>query len=144
MFITQIRYEHSIWLRRWDLPDELPTAPLRDIYGAGYRGRTGTLLSQHWILSPRRLPVPPHRLGKRNAQPFFHCLYIISSRAVFVKCFFIFFTALRLFSCDILRLLCLFTFVRQYFNKCTTLLCYNRHNERVSSAAAAAVERFLT
>ena len=112
--------------------------------GAGDRGRTGTLLSQHWILSPRRLPVPPHRLGKRNAQPFFHCLYIISSRAVFVKCFFIFFTALRLFSCDILRLLCLFTFVRQYFNKCTTLLCYNRHNERVSSAAAAAVERFLT
>ncbi len=48
------------------------------IYGAGDRGRTGTLLSQHWILSPRRLPVPPHRLGKRNAKPFFHCLYIIS------------------------------------------------------------------
>ena len=39
--------------------------------GAGDRGRTGTILSYHWILSPRRLPVPPHRLGKRNAQPFF-------------------------------------------------------------------------
>ena len=29
--------------------------------GAGDRGRTGTILSYHGILSPGRLPVPPHR-----------------------------------------------------------------------------------
>ena len=29
--------------------------------GAGDRGRTGTVLSYHGILSPGRLPVPPHR-----------------------------------------------------------------------------------
>ena len=29
--------------------------------GAGDRDRTGTMLSHHGILSPGRLPVPPHR-----------------------------------------------------------------------------------
>ena len=49
--------------------------------GAGDRGRTGTILSYHWILSPRRLPVPPHRLGKRNAKPFFVALLLYHSLA---------------------------------------------------------------
>ena len=35
--------------------------PLRKPYGAGDRGRTGTILTYHGILSPGRLPVPPHR-----------------------------------------------------------------------------------
>jgi hypothetical protein len=30
-------------------------------YGAGDRDRTGTGLSAHGILSPRRLPIPPLR-----------------------------------------------------------------------------------
>ena len=29
--------------------------------GAGDRSRTGTILSYHGILSPGRLPIPPHR-----------------------------------------------------------------------------------
>ena len=46
-------------------PDELPTAPLRDIivilHGAEDRNRTGTRGKSRRILSPVRLPVPPLR-----------------------------------------------------------------------------------
>ena len=47
-------------------PTSYQAALLRDIdffrrCGAGDRGRTGTILSYHGILSPGRLPVPPHR-----------------------------------------------------------------------------------
>ena len=43
-------------------PDELPTAPPRDIkYGAEDRNRTGTRGKSRRILSPVRLPVPPLR-----------------------------------------------------------------------------------
>ena len=51
-------------------PTSYQAALLRDIvcadlppFGAGDRGRTGTILSYHGILSPGRLPVPPHRQG---------------------------------------------------------------------------------
>ena len=48
-------------------PTSYQAALLRDIklwqrfVGAGDRGRTGTILSYHGILSPGRLPIPPHR-----------------------------------------------------------------------------------
>ena len=48
-------------------PTSYQAALLRDIdfygyrCGAGDRGRTGTILSYHGILSPGRLPIPPHR-----------------------------------------------------------------------------------
>ena len=44
-------------------PDELPTAPPRDIIiiGAEDRNRTGTVFNYRRILSPVRLPVPPLR-----------------------------------------------------------------------------------
>ena len=42
-------------------PTSYQAALPRDIVGAGNRARTGTRLSSHWILSPRRLPIPPLR-----------------------------------------------------------------------------------
>ena len=43
-------------------PTSYQAALPRDIkFGAGDRSRTGTILSYHGILSPRRLPIPPHR-----------------------------------------------------------------------------------
>ena len=38
------------------------TLILRENFNAGDRGRTGTRDEPHRILSPGRLPVPPHRL----------------------------------------------------------------------------------
>ena len=59
-------------------PTSYRTALLRDIgsLGAGDRDRTGTMLSHHGILSPGRLPVPPHRqVTPRDLRPFgSHCL----------------------------------------------------------------------
>ena len=42
-------------------PTSYQTAPLRDMIGAGSRGRTGTRNKSHGILSPGRLPIPPFR-----------------------------------------------------------------------------------
>ena len=42
-------------------PTSYRTALLRDIIGAGSRGRTGTRGEPHGILSPGRLPIPPFR-----------------------------------------------------------------------------------
>ncbi len=49
-------------------PTSYQAALLRDMMflsldGAGDRDRTGTILTYHGILSPGRLPVPPHRQG---------------------------------------------------------------------------------
>ena len=54
-------------------PDELPTAPPRDIkykVGAEDRGRTGTIGKDHRILSPACLPIPPLRqVLRKNLLP---------------------------------------------------------------------------
>ena len=42
-------------------PTSYQAAPLRDMIGAGSRGRTGTRNKSHGILSPGRLPIPPFR-----------------------------------------------------------------------------------
>ena len=70
-------------------PTSYQAALLRDIeffpLGAGDRGRTGTILSYHGILSPGRLPVPPHR---RSSMAFSKDSYIIASVFSFVNPFF--------------------------------------------------------
>ena len=52
--------------------------------GAGDRDRTGTILSYHGILSPGRLPVPPHR--QVFSETFFisRLVYIIISHFSFL------------------------------------------------------------
>ena len=52
--------------------------------GAGDRDRTGTILSYHGILSPGRLPIPPHR---RSSMAFSKDSYIISPVLGFVNPF---------------------------------------------------------
>ena len=82
-------------------PTSYQAALLRDINdpwrvslsGAGDRDRTGTILSYHGILSPGRLPVPPHRQGSterllRRLLRF--ALLIISYPLRFVNPFFVF------------------------------------------------------
>ena len=78
-------------------PTSYQAALLRDILffplGAGDRGRTGTILTYHGILSPGRLPIPPHR---RSSMASLKDSYIISLVFCFVnpflqKCWKIFF-----------------------------------------------------
>ena len=54
-------------------PTSYQAALLRDIQfpvllGAGSRGRTGTILTYHGILSPGRLPIPPFRRNQYQAR----------------------------------------------------------------------------
>ena len=90
------------WLRRWDL--NLTTSGLwarratkllysaiwflRYQSGAGDRDRTGTILSYHGILSPGRLPVPPHRHLAMGALLHRFAWYIIAYIFAFVNSFF--------------------------------------------------------
>ena len=73
-------------------PTSYQAALLRDMKfqvrpdGAGDRGRTGTMLSHHGILSPGRLPVPPHRQLACLSVPFlgshlllYHRFYPVST-----------------------------------------------------------------
>ena len=57
-------------------PTSYQAALLRDInFGAGDRGRTGTILSYHGILSPGRLPVSPFRRGLSAHFPSAYTVY---------------------------------------------------------------------
>ena len=65
-------------------PTSYQAALLRDMMlsglhrnGAGDRGRTGTILTYHGILSPGRLPISPPRLNlhRRLLRPTFNLLY---------------------------------------------------------------------
>ena len=72
-------------------PTSYQAALPRDIWflpvGAGDRGRTGTILSYHGILSPGRLPIPPHRriasqdfANSRSAVSLYHTYIHLSTR----------------------------------------------------------------
>ena len=76
-------------------PTSYQTALPRDIQfqksGAGSRGRTGTILTYHGILSPGRLPIPPHRhfwlpiyytTSPILCQPFFSIYYFLHFRNI--------------------------------------------------------------
>ena len=64
-------------------PDELPGCSTPR-YGAGSRGRTGTILTYHGILSPGRLPIPPFR---HFATVFRNRPYSITPKCGFVNPF---------------------------------------------------------
>ena len=66
------------------LPCDIKFSPV----GAGDRGRTGTILSYHGILSPGRLPVPPHRQASTDFFASYRSAYdIIPHIFLFVKSF---------------------------------------------------------
>ena len=76
-------------------PTSYQAALLRDMKfctnrnGAGDRGRTGTILTYHGILSPGRLPVPPHRHSVRGSMQAFSLAKIILPHIIhFVNPFF--------------------------------------------------------
>ena len=76
-------------------PTSYQAALLRDIdfrlpFGAGDRGRTGTILSYHGILSPGRLPIPPHRQIACQGSFLPLAYYIISHSDASVNPFFAF------------------------------------------------------
>ena len=47
--------------------------------GAGDRGRTGTSITAHGILSPGRLPVPPHRQVYNVQKELYHIFFGLSN-----------------------------------------------------------------
>ena len=91
-------------------PTSYQAALLRDIIflpcGAGDRGRTGTILSYHGILSPGRLPVPPHRrvtVFRSAVYVLYHTYLCLSTPffnlfAAFFSSFFLVFRPLFAFS----------------------------------------------
>ena len=65
-------------------PTSYQAALLRDIdffvpIGAGDRGRTGTILSYHGILSPGRLPIPPFRRIAFDFAPILYHIFFTMS-----------------------------------------------------------------
>ncbi len=67
--------KHSLYrFRGTSMPSRLPPLP-EAVYmgfGADDRGRTGTGISSHGILSPGRLPVPPHRHTCQQHMKLYH------------------------------------------------------------------------
>ena len=65
-------------------PTSYQTAPLRDIIGAGSRGRTGTRVESHGILSPGRLPIPPFRHIRSSVLPNYYSTNICNCQPFFL------------------------------------------------------------
>ena len=65
-------------------PTSYQTAPLRDIDGAGSRGRTGTRVESHGILSPGRLPIPPFRHIRSSVLLNYYSTYICKCQPFFL------------------------------------------------------------
>ena len=66
--------------------------------GAGDRSRTGTILSYHGILSPGRLPIPPHRqLISPSVQIIISQIIVLVNPqfSIFLKNIFLFFDKLQ-------------------------------------------------
>ena len=102
-------------------PDELPGCSTPR-YGAGSRGRTGTILTYHGILSPGRLPIPPFR---HFTTVFRNRPYSITPKCSFVNPFlrFLFvFSFLQVPLCLPFSIICrLFCFMQKsYFLFCLT------------------------
>ena len=136
--------EEFFWLRRWDLnhmtsglwarrATRLLYSAILWSLGAGDRDRTGTILSYHGILSPGRLPVPPHRqVTPRDLRPFgshyvlYHAFFALSTpfpKKLFVS---------SAFSSTVPDTLCGHTcFYRRIARKClrgvdkVRVVCYN-------------------
>ena len=72
--------------------------PLYHKCGAGDRSRTGTILSYHGILSPGRLPIPPHRqLISPSVQIIISQIIVLVNPqfSIFFKNIFLFFDKLQ-------------------------------------------------
>ena len=126
-------------------PTSYQAALLRDIYfpihrGAGDRGRTGTILSYHGILSPGRLPVPPHRHSVRGRPTssirlqkiFYHIFFPLSTPFFKFALFFGFWTLLFCICSIFLSFIIAFRLFLDFFPCCDILVLSNRNNLGVS------------
>ena len=70
-----------------------------DLFGAGDRGRTGTSITAHGILSPGRLPVPPHRQIGLNLCTciLYHTFFDLSNAFFQFLAFFMYFFEIFIF-----------------------------------------------
>ena len=79
------------------------------LLGAGSRGRTGTIFTYHGILSPGRLPIPPFRQNKAQAEPSQFAFVIIPRSCPFVNPFSDNFIPSDIFSAPSMLIICNFS-----------------------------------
>ena len=106
------------------LPRDIKFLPV----GVGDRGRTGTILSYHGILSPGRLPVPPHRQASTDFFASLRSAYVIISHFVLlVKPFR---KIIDLFYFSLMGLIPLYTFLTILFFYFTFYVKWGCHFQR--------------